>query len=31
MREAICEALTEIRGGPGQLSSKQACFFDYTR
>jgi uncharacterized protein YbjT (DUF2867 family) len=28
MQEAICEALTELRGGPGQLSSKQACFFD---
>jgi uncharacterized protein YbjT (DUF2867 family) len=28
MNEAICGALAEERGGPGQLASKQACFLD---
>lgn len=28
MQEAICEALTQIRQGPGKLPSRQACFLD---
>lgn len=28
MREALCEALTQISEGPGKLPSRQACFLD---
>jgi len=28
MGEAICEALAEERGGPGQLPSRQSCFLE---
>ncbi len=28
MSQAICDALAEERGGPGQLPSRQACFLD---